>query len=500
MTAYDIYLLSPELCLVGVALLILLVDFLVKDRRFLPVLVVSGLVAALALTTTLWIDLDHGDPAVTGVFGTLSVDKFSLFIKFLLAGSMAVVVLMSTEYVRRFDNLRAEYFSLILLSVSGMMLLGSTLELITIYIALELTALPLAALVALAGSSRSTEAGMKFLILSALSSALLLYGMVWVYGFAGSTDLGEIARGIFGVSSGAEPLGGYALLLGIVFIIAGFGFKISTVPFQMWVPDVYEGAPTPVTAFLSVASKAAGFAVILRVFYVAFPDSLVSIEWSAIFAVLAIMSMTLGNFVAIAQRGMKRLLAYSTIAHAGYIMVGLAAVTARDPSGGSPEGPAGVLFYLVGYAATNLAAFAAVIAISNRVGSDRIKDMAGMGRRAPWLAAALTFALISLTGVPPTVGFMIKLNIFSAAASSGLSWLVLAGALNSVVSAYYYMKVIKVMYLSEPTEVRPVKGERPLHVALGVSVAALLFFGVYPTPLIRMAQTAAEVLSIGPVM
>ena len=500
MTAYDIYLLSPELCLVGVALLILLVDFLVKDRRFLPILVVSGLVAALALTTTLWIDLDHGDPAVTGVFGTLSVDKFSLFIKFLLAGSVAVVVLMSTEYVRRFDNLRAEYFSLILLSVSGMMLLGSTLELITIYIALELTALPLAALVALAGSSRSTEAGMKFLILSALSSALLLYGMVWVYGFAGSTDLGEIARGIFSVSSGAEPLGGYALLLGIVFIIAGFGFKISTVPFQMWVPDVYEGAPTPVTAFLSVASKAAGFAVILRVFYVAFPDPLASIEWSAIFAVLAIMSMTLGNFVAIAQRGMKRLLAYSTIAHAGYIMVGLAAVTARAPSGGTPEGPTGVLFYLVGYAATNLAAFAAVIAISNRVGSDRIKDMAGMGRRAPWLAAALTFALISLTGVPPTVGFMIKLNIFSAAASSGLSWLVLAGALNSVVSAYYYVKVIKAMYLSEPAEVRTVKGERPLHVALGVSVAALLFFGVYPTPLIRMAQTAAEALSIGPVM
>ena len=498
MTAYDIYLLSPELCVAGAGILVLLVDFLVRDRRVLPVLALAGLVGALALTTVLWIDLDSGDRAVRGVFGALSVDKFSLFIKFLLVGSLAVAVLMSIGYVRRFDAVRSEYYSLILLSASGMMLLGSALDLITIYIALELTALPLAALVALSGSSRSTEAGLKFLILSALSSALLLYGMVWIYGFAGSTYLDEIAAGI-GAVSGSGPLGGYAILLGIVFMIAGFGFKISSVPFQMWVPDVYEGAPTPITAFLSVASKAAGFAVILRVFHVAFADSSVSIEWSAIFAVLAILSMTLGNFVAIAQKGLKRLLAYSTIGHAGYIMVGLAAVTARDPSGAS-DGPAGVLFYLVGYAATNLAAFAAVIALANLAGSDRIKDMAGMGRRAPWLAAALSFALISLTGVPPTVGFMVKLNIFSAAASSGLSWLVLAGALNSVVSAYYYMRVIKVMYLSEPAETRPPAPDRPLGLAMGLGIAAVLFFGIYPTPLIRMATTAAEVLGAGPPM
>jgi len=237
----------------------------------------------------------------------------------------------------------------------------------------------------------------------------------------------------------------------------------------------------------------------LRVFYVAFPETSVSMEWSAVFAVLAIMSMTLGNFVAVAQKNMKRLLAYSTIAHAGYIMVGLAAIAARDTSSTGADGPAGVLFYLVGYAATNLAAFAAVIAISNRVGSDKITDFAGMGRRSPWLAGALAFALISLTGLPPTVGFMVKLNIFSAAASSGLSWLVLAGTLSSVVSAYYYMRVVKVMYFSDPVEERPTSSDRPLQLALGLTTAALLFFGIYPTPLIRMATTAAEVFSAVPV-
>ena len=499
MTGHDVYLLSPELSLVAVALMVLFADFVLKDRRALPAIVLVGLGVTVALTIVLWIDLDTGATSMTGVFGTLVVDKFSLFFKFLLVGIMAIVVLMSTGYIRRFESLRAEYFALILFSLSGMMLLASTLELVTIYIALELTALPLAALIALAGSSRSSEAGIKFLILSAISSALLLYGMVWTYGFTGSTDLGEIARSILGSTDATQPFGGYAILLGVVFIIAGFGFKISTVPFHMWVPDVYEGAPTPITAFLSVASKAAGFAVILRVFYIAFPETSVSMEWSAVFAVLAIMSMTLGNFVAVAQKNMKRLLAYSTIAHAGYIMVGLAAIAARDTSSGGADGPAGVLFYLVGYAATNLAAFAAVIAISNRVGSDKITDFAGMGRRSPWLGGALAFALISLTGIPPTVGFMVKLNIFSAAASSGLSWLVLAGTLSSVVSAYYYMRVVKVMYLSDPVGDKPAVTDRPLQIALGLTTAALLFFGIYPTPLIRMATTAAEVFSAVPV-
>ena len=304
---------------------------------------------------------------------------------------------------------------MVLFSASGMMLLASTLELITIYISLELTALPIAALAAFLRDSRSSESGMKFLILSAISSAVLLYGMVMIYGFTGTTSLPEIAAQLSAIDlSPGEPFGSYALLFGTVLIIAGFGFKIATFPFQMWAPDVYEGSPTPITAFLSVASKAAGFAVILRVFYLAFSQDILSVEWSAIFAILSAVSMSLGNLIAIQQNNIKRLLAYSTIAHAGYLLVGVAAVSSRAPIDGALGGPSGVLFYLGGYAATNLAVFAAVIAISNRIGSDMIDDFAGMARRAPYLAAVLAFGLISLIGVPPTVGFMAKVYIFGS--------------------------------------------------------------------------------------
>ena len=363
-----------------------------------------------------------------GLFGSLVVDKFSLFFKFLLVGAAALVALVSTDYVKRFQRFQAEYYALVLLSTTGMMLLASTVELITIYIALELTALPIAALAAFLRDGRSTESGLKFLILSAISSAVLLYGMVLVYGFTGTTSLSGIAAQIGGLDLGADtPFGSNALLFGIVLMIAGFGFKIASVPFQMWAPDVYEGSPTPVTAYLSVASKAAGFAVILRVFYMAFSAEAMSLEWASIFAALSVLSMTVGNFVAIRQSNIKRLLAYSTIAHAGYLMVGLAAVASRTPEGQAAAGPSGVLFYLAGYAATNFAAFSTVIAISNRVGSDAIDDFSGMARRAPYLSAVLGFAMISLIGVPPTVGFITKVYIFGAAVDANLEWLAVAG-------------------------------------------------------------------------
>ena len=336
---------------------------------------------------------------------------------------------------------------------------------------------------------------MKFLILSAISSAVLLYGMVIVYGFTGSTMLHDVASQLGKLTLSADtPFGSPALLFGIALIIAGFGFKIASVPFQMWAPDVYEGSPTPITAFLSVASKAAGFAVILRVFYVAFSLELLSIEWSAIFAVLSVLSMSIGNLVAIRQNNIKRLLAYSTIAHAGYVMVGLAAIATRTPDIQAGAGPSGVLFYLGGYAATNLAAFSAIIAISNRIGSDMIDDFAGMVRRAPYLAAVLALSMVSLIGIPPTVGFMTKVYIFGAAVDADLEWLVLAGVLNSAVSAYYYLRVVKVMYLSPPTDEEPVSSGAAMRLAMLMTFAGVLFFGIYPAPLINLAKTAASVL------
>ena len=498
MTLHDLYLLSPELSVAGLAALLLLLDLFTARKGALAALAAVGLAVPLAFSIALWFELgDAGTVENAGILAdTLVVDRFALFFKFLFLGVAAAVLLGSFDYARRFERFKTEFYALLLFSVSGMMLLASSAELITLYISLELTALPVAALAAFNRDGRSAEAGMKFLILSGISSAVLLYGMALVYGFTGSTMLDDIATvlGRIGLAEG-EPFGSYALLLGIVLIVAGFGFKITAVPFQMWAPDVYEGSPTPVTAFLSVASKAAGFAVVLRVFYVAFPMDVMSVEWSAVFAVLAALSMTVGNFAAIAQGNIKRMLAYSTVAHAGYLMIGLAAAASRAPEGQDPLGPSGLLFYLAGYAAMNLAAFSAVIAISDRIGSDRIDDYAGMSRRAPWLAGVLAFAMVSLTGVPPTVGFMVKVYMFGAAVNHDLAWLAGVGVLNSVVSAYYYVRVIKVMYLSPPATDERVESGLPLRLSILAATAAVLFFGVYPAPLLDFARSAAEALT-----
>ena len=496
MTTHDLFLLSPELSIAGVAMLLILVDLVLPRKNILPALAVVGLAVPLGFSIGLWFDLNNdGVSSMQGIFNTLVVDKFSLFFKFLFLAVAALVVLVSTDYASRFRRFQAEYYALILFSTAGMMLLASTVELITIFIALELTTLPIAALAAFLRDSRSSESGMKFLILSAISSAVLLYGMVIVYGFTGSTMLEDVAGRLGDIGlSGDTPFGSHALLFGVVLMVAGFGFKIAIVPFQMWAPDVYEGSPTPVTAYLSVASKAAGFAVILRVFYVAFPLEQLSLDWSAIFAVLSVLSMSFGNLVAIRQSNIKRLLAYSTVAHAGYLLIGVAAIAARTPEAGADAGPSAVLFYLGGYAATNLAAFSTVIAISHRIGSDEVDDFAGMARRSPYLAAVLGFAMISLIGLPPTVGFITKIYLFGAAVDTNLEWLAVAGVVNSVISAFYYLRVVKVMYLSPSPADEPIGPGIPMRLGIATAFAGTAFFGIYPTPLLDLARTAAGVL------
>ena len=497
MTTHDLYLLSPELSMVGLATVLLLLDLFMARKSLILGLGVVGLIIPLGFTVALWFTV--GDDAAaenTGVLAeTLVVDKFALFFKFLFIGAAAVVGLISIDYVQRFERFRTEFFALALYSATGMMLMAATVELITLYISLELSSLPLVVLAAFLRDGRSSEGAMKFLVLGGISSAVLLYGMVYVFGFTGTTYLDEIAARIGDLSANSDqPFGSYALLLGIALIIAGFGFKITAVPFQMWAPDVYEGSPTPVTAFLSVASKAAGFAIILRVFYVAFPVETLSIEWSAVFAALAALSMTVGNLVAIAQSNIKRMLAYSTIAHGGYLLVGLAAVASRTGGDELDFGPSGVLFYLAGYAVMNMAAFSVVIAISDRINSDAIADYAGMAKRAPYLAAALAFALLSLTGIPPTVGFIAKVYVFGAAVNAGLEWLVVVGVINSVISAYYYFGVIKVMYLSSPKSDEPILSRFPIRLAVGITTVGVLVFGVYPIVLLDIAKSAAQAL------
>lgn len=492
MNLNDVFLLSPEISLATLGIVVLLLDMVLKRRDLLVGVSVVGLIIPVTFSILLCGLVDGNSETQTGVYGTVLVDEFALFFKFLILGTLGLVMLSSTDYLARVGRFYGEYFSLLIFSATGMMLLAATTDLISIYIAMELTALPLAALIALGRDSYATEAGMKFLLLSAMSSAVLLYGMALTYGFTGTSELAVILDRIGSSFDSTTPFGSSAMFLGVILIVAGFGFKIAAVPFQMWVPDVYEGAPTPITAYLSVASKAAGFAVILRVFYMAFGD--IRIDWASLFAILSAVSMTVGNLAAVSQENIKRMLAYSTVAHAGFLMMGLAAIGSQGGEFNVSMGPDGVLFYLVAYAVTNLAAFFAIIAISNSTGSDMIRNFAGIGHRAPILGLVLSVSMISLLGIPPTVGFVGKLYIFSAAVNSGLVWLVMLGVLNSVISAYYYLRVIRIVYMvtSEPEE--QIKIGIPPRMALGITGIGVVILGIMPSAIMDAAQKAVSVL------
>jgi NADH-quinone oxidoreductase subunit N len=483
----------------GLGLLVILLDLLVSRKSLLVGFAFLGLAAPLILGLLLLFDLNSSGaadlvPSDSVLSQSVAVDQFSLFFNFLILAATALVVLASTDYVQRMERNQGEYFGLIVLSATGMMLLVAATELITIYISLELTTLPLAALAAFLLTSRSSEAGMKFLIIGALSSAIMLYGMALVFGFTGSTNLEGIAASFREPAQQNVPFGSYAMLVGVVLMLVGFGFKLSSVPFQMWVPDVYEGGPTPVIAFLSVASKAAAFGLVLRFFYTGFLG--VEVDWGILLAILAAASMTIGNLAAIAQSNIKRLFGYSTIAHAGYILIGVAAVAhAADASGFTAFGPSSVLFYLGAYTAANLTAFFAIVAISNRIESDQIEDYAGMVRRSPLLAVALALALIALIGVPPTSIFIAKIYVFTAAVNSGLTWLAVLGVVNSVVSAYYYVRVIRVMFLQEPASADAIPSSVPFKFALVTAGAAMLWLGIAPGLVLSAAESAVTVLA-----
>jgi NADH-quinone oxidoreductase subunit N len=414
------------------------------------------------------------------------VDDFSLFFNFLFAGIAGIIVLASAELTQR-HRFAAEYLALVLASTAGMMLMAGTVDLIAIFVALELQAICLYALVAFLKNEASGEAALKYLLLGAVSTALTLYGMAYLFGLSGTTSLDGIAGYVSTADSGSRS----ALVLAAVFLVAGLGFKMAVVPFQMWVPDVYHGAPTPVTAFLSVASKAAGFAVVMRIFLLALGEGLISSDWANLFAGMAAASMTLGNVMALVQGNIKRMLGYSSIAQAGTFLIGLAAVAAEDPQ--LLLGTSAVVFFLGTYAFTNLGAFIAVIAISGRIGSDEIADYAGVARRSPWLAAGLTACLVSLTGIPPTAGFVAKLYVFNAAVQADLVWLAVVGVVNSVISAYYYLRVVMNMYTLEPASAESFRPSPYLGLAMAVAVAGLLFIGVYPDPLVQVSESAARI-------
>jgi len=478
---------GPQLAVLIAAAIVVVIDAVVPhQRRLIPYVALAGL-AASALWTVSWVSRGYEDDIFGG---TLALDEYAAFFYFLFAGITATIVLASIDWVEREGRRQGEYYVLVLTACSGLMFLAAARDLITIFLALELSSIPQYILAGWGKDEKSSEAGLKYLLLGAIASSLLLYGMALLYGLTGSTLLTEIGSEV--AANGADNRS--LLIVATTLLIAGFGFKMAIVPFQMWVPDVYQGAPTPVTAFLSVGSKAAAFAVVTRIFFEALSPEFLSNDWSIVFAVIAAGSMIIGNIMAIVQTDIKRMLGYSSIAQAGNILVGLAAVSA---GGGDAFklGGSGVLFFLAAYAFTNLGAFVAIIAISQQITSDRIKAYAGMWKRSPFLAVMLAFCLVSLTGIPPTAGFWAKIFIFNAAIRADLAWLVIIGVANSAVSAFYYLSVVKQMFLGEPAEDAARVSTSP-SIALAVSAASIgvLVFFVIPMPLLSAAESAIQVL------
>ena len=470
-------LLWPEFLVAGLAFLVFTADFLLPSNRknWLAGVSVVGLAAILAFTVPyLW---DVEDTLFDGI---VRVDEYALLFKvvFLLVG--ITVILSSVDFVRRHLTHPGEYYAIILVSVLAMMLLAASGELLTAYISLELLSFSLYILAGFARSDpKSNEAGVKYILLGAFSSALLLFGISLLYGTLGETRFTEMAEALQGI----EGVNG-RLLLGLAFLVAGLGFKLAVVPFHMWAPDVYEGAPLPVTAYIAVGSKAAAFALVLRLF----AEGLMPIadQWRTIMAALAAASMMVGNLVALAQSNIKRMLAYSSIGQVGYLLMGIAALSVLASTG--------LVLHLVGYAVTSFAAFLAIIAFYNQTGRDDIPAYAGLADRSPILAASLTVAFFSLAGLPFFAGFTTKFYLFTAVAAGGYLWLAGLAATASLISLYYYLMVIKQMYIHPAADPTPLPTPLLTKGVLAVLVLAVIFIGVYPGPLVDAIDAASRSL------
>ena len=464
----------PELILACGAMALLMLGVFTRKSRGELVLWLAVLLLVIAGFFVL-----GGSGTATAFGGSFIVDPFARFLKLLTLIGAAVALLMSIDFWREEGGLKFEYPVLVLFATTGMMMMISANDLIALYVGLELQSLSLYVVAAFKrDSARSAEAGLKYFVLGALSSGMLLYGASLVYGFTGSTSFAVIAAAV--QPSGAN----LGLIFGLVFLMAGFAFKISAVPFHMWTPDVYEGAPTPVTAFFAAAPKLAAMALTVRVLITAFPA--VTLEWRQIVVFLAIASMALGAFAAIGQTNIKRLMAYSSIGHMGYALIGLAA--------GSPEGVAGVIIYLAIYLAMTLGTFACILAM-RRGGRmvESIESLSGLSRTSPAMAFLLAMLLFSLAGIPPLAGFFAKFYVFLAAIHAGLYALAVIGVLLSVVGAYYYLRIVKIMYFDAPAE-RFEPMPATLAAVLGISGIVVLFYSVYPAPLVEVSGYAAKSL------
>jgi NADH-quinone oxidoreductase subunit N len=474
---FDLSLMTPLLIVIATGILAMVVDIFTDDDKkgWAAGLAALGLTAALVAAFWQWgTDATTFTPA--NGLPMIVVDNFATFLNITLILTGLLAILISVGFLQRTGLERPEYYMLLVFSVSGMMLMGMSNDLILIFVALEVLSIPLYILSGMYWPRlESEESAMKYFLLGAFSSAILVFGIALTYGATGSTNLTAI------VNSAAN--GNNALLMaGAAFLLVGFGFKVAAVPFHMWTPDVYEGAPTSVTAFMSVGAKVAGFAALLRIFLTAFPTA--GDTWTTTIAVLATLTLVVGNVVAITQGNIKRMLAYSSIAHAGYILVAVAA------SLDSPIGVSSALFYMFAYLFTNLGAFAVVIALERKDGQGvMLNDYKGLAKRHGALALVMAYFMLSLTGIPPTGGFSAKFYVFRAALEAELYWLALIGIVTSVVSGYYYLRVVYLMYMFDGEG--EVHTGRPLAYAVGVMALVTLLLGLFPGGLYSLTVEAA---------
>jgi NADH-quinone oxidoreductase subunit N len=468
---------SVELGLVAIILGLLILDILFKKdsharRKQLGSWSIALVAVLLVIHFFSWGNLG------SFLFGTFIQDKLSYFFKgfFLLAALF--VLLMSREYSIQLERGHSEFYLLILLSTLGMITLSSAQDFILLFVSLELVTISFYIMTTyLRTDPKSIEAGLKYLVLGALSSGFLLYGISFIYGITGSTQFDAIAQYPLD-----NPMTSKGLLFGFLLVIAGIGFKIASVPFHLWVPDVYEGAPTPITAFLSVGSKAAGLVILIRLIVIIFPNF--ESQCILLLSVLSAMTLIYGNLGAIPQKNIKRFLGYSSIGHAGYLLMGYAA--------GSSLGLSAVLYYILSYLFTNLGAFLIIVIFFNATKSDDMAEYSGLSQRSPFLAGSMLIALMSLAGIPPLAGFFGKFLLISAAVQSGLVWLAIIGAINVIISLYYYLVIVKRMYIQEPTVSTSIPVSLPMRVGIIASLIGMIGLGIYQEPVLKLASIAVK--------
>jgi NADH-quinone oxidoreductase subunit N len=491
----DWFAIMPEVALFATALIIVLARSLIRhddrvnDASLLTA--VAGVLAAGIFTGIQWTFVNDDGP-YQALAGLVAVDGFGVFVKSVILVATLLALLVSYGYLKREELEGPEYYALMLCSATGMMLMTSANDLITVFLALEILSI---ALYVLAAFDRrrltSQEAGLKYFLLGSFSSAVFLYGIALVYGSTGTTNLTGIAQFL----AGTLLLHDGVLLVGIAFLTVGLGFKVAAAPFHMWTPDVYQGSPTPVTAFMAAATKAAAFAAILRIFVGAF--QLYRVDWRPLMFALAALSLVVGSVAAVVQTDVKRMLAYQSIAHAGYILIGVQAAT--------DKGTSAALFYVGAYAVMATGAFT-IVAVVARRGDDRhaLSEYRGLGARRPALAAALTLFLLAQAGVPLTGGFVAKLSVFSAAVDAEQYWLALIGMLAAVIGAYVYLRIVLTMYAPEDeegadaTDAPRITVDAGARLALGISVGVILFLGIIPGPVLDFARDATQLLAVGP--